>query len=117
MPKGVTEREAIRKMFRKMFQDHPELMAKLVTMATRGQLPSSSSIPADALMVVIGGSWPSEIIGSMQTRCEGCKCFLSIAPSTQETIKNRTGKTIVRCMPCAAKTAVLENAVPEGPVQ
>lgn len=109
----MTEKEAIEKMKR----ENPEFMSRILELAKAGQIPMLESIPLDAEMVMVGGQWPCEITGSKQARCERCRCFISIAPSSQELLKLRTGRTFLHCISCAINKAVLENEIPKGPTQ
>lgn len=50
---------------------------------------------------IIGGRWPSQLLGSMRYPCEPCGAFVSLAPSSQRILAARPIRVV--CMRCARK--------------
>jgi hypothetical protein len=57
-------------------------------------------LPDDDETMVIVGDWPSYINGSKLVLCDVCKARCSMAPTTQEGLKNYKGKVHLRCLAC-----------------
>lgn len=47
---------------------------------------------------IVGGRWPSAIIGARRFQCESCMAYVSLAPSSQRVLTARRLKVI--CMAC-----------------
>lgn len=49
---------------------------------------------------VIGGRWPTPLLGSKRYRCDTCEGYVSLAPSSQRMLAERPQVRVV-CMRCA----------------
>jgi hypothetical protein len=95
----MNERKAIQKAFR----DNPAMAAQLRELHASGKLRAAEPADDAEPLTIVAGPWPSSINGSKQVRCAVCKCFVSIAPSTQLMMQKRTGETTIKCFSCARK--------------
>jgi hypothetical protein len=50
--------------------------------------------------VIIGGIWPTPLLGSKRYRCDSCEGFVALAPSSQRMLAARAQLRIV-CLRCA----------------
>jgi hypothetical protein len=95
----MNERKAIQKAFR----DNPTMAAQLRELHAAGKLQSTADVPDAEPLTIVAGPWPCSISGSKQVRCAICNCFLSIAPSTQTVMAERSGATTIKCFACMQK--------------
>jgi len=88
-----------RKLIEDLLRERPE-MDEFLRKALEEKLKPGPMLLDDEETVVIVGEWPSIINGSKMVRCELCKARCSMAPTTQEGLRNYTGKVQLLCMSC-----------------
>ncbi len=88
-----------RKMIEELLRDRPD-MDEFLRKALEDKLKPGPMVLDDEETVVIVGDWPSIINGSKMVKCEVCGARSSMAPTTQEGLKNYKGKVRLFCIKC-----------------
>jgi len=95
-----TERESIRKFL----NENSRVAALLKRGVAEGRIGCSDDVDKDEVMTVVAGPDSGGVIGSIQSKCDGCGSLVWLSPSTQEMMAKRgDGKTLIRCLDCVLK--------------
>jgi hypothetical protein len=87
-----------RKIIEELLRDRPDLDPYLRNALEEKLKPMNLGDDDETLVIV--GEWPSYINGSKMVLCDTCGARCSMAPTTQEGLKNYKGKVHLRCLTC-----------------
>lgn len=103
--KPLTTREAY-ELFK--LRSSPQVRSEMEALLETGRLELELD-EKRAPDVIVGGDWPSEVVGSRREKCAHCGRFVSISPLSGMVVKERFPDVPVICFPCARTRALKEE--------
>lgn len=86
------------KKYRAQIED-AALAAANISMASDGERPD----------VIVGGAWPSRVIGARRASCADCAAYLALSPESGAAIHTKYPDVPVLCLGCVKIRAAAER--------